>query len=252
MIEAAEKNGATPRTVQRLDDLLAEEQQGPTAEELEACRQSVEVLKRLQPGVMQQLTAMLGRSPDPPHGGNEQLDLDIEIARKMLVRGDAESEEELATSLLQKGTPDSRAEAVTLLEDAARSSPSAKTALARCLLEGCATAEPDRGRAHQLLVEAAGAGDYLALTTLAGPADPSFDRYADLPAPERYGWGQFLNQLRAEGCFGAADYANWATSAAQRPDLRSMSPADAVTAQARAAELLAKPLGETRALLGCD
>lgn len=252
MIALAQKNGATPQTVQRLDDLLAEEEQGPTSEELEACRQSVEMWRKLRPGMIQQLATILGAPPQAPRGEKEQLDFDIAVARKTLVRGDAESEESLAGFLLEKGTPDSQAEALTLLEDAADSSPSAKSALARCLLEGCPTPAPDRGRAHQLLVDAATAGDYLALMTLAGPADPNFDRYPDLPAPERYAWGLFLDRLREEGCFGAADYATWATAPSQRPDLRAMSPADAATAQARAAELLVKPLDKTRAQLGCD
>jgi hypothetical protein len=252
MIALAQKNGATAQTVQRLDDLLSEEERGPSAEELEACRQSVEMLRTLRPGMMQQLAAILGRSPQAPRDENEQLDFDIEVTRKTLVRGDAEGEENLAEFLLQKGTPDSQAEALTLLEEAADSSPSAKTALARCLLEGCPTPAPDPGRARQLLVDAATAGDYLALTTLAGPGDPNFDRYPDLPAPERYAWGQFLDRLREEGCFGATDYSTWATAPSRRPDLRAMSPADAATAQARAGQLLAKPLDKTRTQLGCD
>jgi hypothetical protein len=252
MVASAQKNGATAQTVQRLDDLLSEEERGPSSEELEACRQSVEMLRKLRPGMMQQLATMLGGSPQAPRGEKEELDLDIEVARKTLVRGDAEGEENLAGFLLQKGTPDSQAEALTLLEEAADSSPSAKTALARCLLEGCPTPTPDRGRARKLLVDAATAGDYLALTTLAGPADPNFDRYPDLPAAERYAWGQFLDRLREEGCFGAADYATWATAPSRRPDLRALSPADAATAQAQTAELLAKSLGDTRTQLGCD
>ena len=61
MLALAQKNAATPQTMQRLDALLAEEEQGPTAEELEACRQSAEVLKKLQPGMIQQLVGVLGR-----------------------------------------------------------------------------------------------------------------------------------------------------------------------------------------------
>ncbi|HEY1874370.1 MAG TPA: hypothetical protein VGG67_08210, partial [Steroidobacteraceae bacterium] len=186
MIALAQKNGATPQTVQRLDDLLSEEERGPTAEELEACRQSVEVLRKLQPGMIQQLTGVLGRSVQTLRGENE-LDVEIEYARKTLVRGDAEAEESLASFLLEKGTSESQAEALTLLEEAADSSPSAKTALARCMLEGCPTPAPDRSGARQLLVDAATAGDLLALTTLAGPADPDFhDSYPDLSASERY------------------------------------------------------------------
>jgi hypothetical protein len=252
MLALAQKNGATPQTVQRLDALLAEEEQGPTAEELEACRQSAEMLKKLQPGAIQQLVGVLGRSVQTLRGENE-LDVDIEYTRKTLMRGDADAEEILATLLLQKGTPDSQAEAMTLLEEAADSSPSAKTALARCMLEGCPAPTPDRGVARQLLVDAATAGDLLALHTLAGPAEPDgYDSYPDLPAPERYAWGRFLARLHEEGCFGAGDYSAWATTRSQRPNLTAMSPADAVTAQAQATELLGKPLEKTRALLGCE
>lgn len=252
MLALAQKNGATPQTVQRLDALLAEEEQGPTAEELEACRQGAEMLGRLGPGMIQQLVGVLGRSVQVLRGEDE-LDIRIEYDRKMLVRGDAEAEESLATDLLQKGTPDSQAEALTLLGEAADSSPSAKTALARCMLEGCPTPAADRGAARQLLVAAATSGDLLALMTLAGPVDPEFhDPYPDLPAPERYAWGRLLERLHEEGCFGASDYSGWATRPPQRPNLTAMSPADAVTAQARAIELLGKPLDQTRALLGCD
>jgi hypothetical protein len=132
MLALAQKNGATPQTVQRLDALLAEEEQGPTAEELEACRQGAEMLGRLGPGMIQQLVGVLGRSVQVLRGEDE-LDIRIEYDRKMLVRGDAEAEESLATDLLQKGPPDSQAEALTLLGEAADSSPSAKTALARCM-----------------------------------------------------------------------------------------------------------------------
>lgn len=252
MIALAQKNGATPQTVQRLDDLLAEEQQGPTAEELEACRESAEVLRKLQPGMIQQVTGVLGRSVQALRD-EDKLDAEIEYTRKMLMRGDADAEENLAMLLLQKGTADSQAEALTLLEEAADSSPSAKTALARCQLEGCPTPAPDRGGARQLLVDAATAGDLLALMTLAGPADPDgHDSYPDLPAPERYAWRRFLQRLHEEGCFGTSDYATWATIPGQQPDPRAMSPVDAASAQARAAELLGKRLDGTRALLGCD
>jgi len=150
---------------------------------------------------------------------------------------------------LQKGTPDSQAEAVTLLRDAADSSPSAKAALARCMLQGCPTPAPDSSGAHQLLVDAATSGDLFALMTL---ASPEHDVYPDLPAPERYAWGEFLQRLHEEGCFGVTDYATWATVPSRRPDLTALSPADAALAQARAAELLGKPLDQTRTRLGCD
>jgi|GEM_PF-1389609 len=252
MLAIAEKNGATPQTMQRLDDLLSEEQQGPTAEELEACKRSNEVLGKLQPGMLQQFVGVLGRSMQVLRGEDE-LDIRIEYARKTLMRGDAEAEESLAWDLLQKGTPESQAEALTLLGEAADSSPSAKTALARCMLEGCPTPAADRGAAHQLLVDAASSGDFFALMTLAGPANPeAHDAYPDLPAPERYVWGRFLQRLQEEGCFGTAIYVTWATQAAQPPNLTAMSPADAATAQTRATELLGKPLDRTRALLGCE
>lgn len=252
MLALAQKNGATPQTLHRLDDLLAEEQQGPTPEELEACRQSNEVLKKLQPGMIEQLVGVLGRSMQVL-SGEDELDRDIEYSRKTLMPGDAEAEENLATLLLQKGTPDSQAEALAFLEAAAASSPSAKTALARCMLQGCPTPAPDKGAAHQLLVDAASAGDLFALMTLAGPANPEGnDPYPDLSPPERYAWGQFLQRLHEEGCFGVGDYSGWALSRAKPPDLAALSPADAATAQARAAELLGSTLDKTRGLLGCD
>jgi len=251
MLALAQKNGATSQTLRRLDDLLAEEQQGPTAEELEACRRSGEVLKKLQPGIVEQFVGVLGRSVQTLRGEDE-LDVEIEYARKTLLRGDAEAEESLATLLLQKATPDSQAEALTLLGEAANSSPSAKTALARCMLQGCPTPAPDRSGAHQLLVEAATSGDLLALTTLASPTSPEYDPYPDLPAPERYAWGRFLQRLHEEGCFGVSDYAAWAIVPSRQPDLTAMSPADAATAQSGAAELLGKSLDKTRGLLGCE
>jgi len=251
VLALAQKNGAAQQTMQRLDDLLSEEEQGPTAEELEACRQSNEVFRQLQPGMLQQFVGVLGRSVQALRGEDE-LDVEIEYARKTLLRGDAEAEEALATLLLQKGTPDSQAEAVTLLRDAADSSPSAKTALARCMLQGCPTPAPDRSGAHQLLVDAATSGDLFALMTLAGPASSGYDVYPDLPAPERYAWGEFLQRLHEEGCFGVSDYATWAMAPSRQPDLTALSPADAALAQARAAELLGKPLDQTRARLGCD
>jgi hypothetical protein len=198
MLALAQKNGATRQTTQRLDDLLSEEQQGPTVEELEACRQSNEVFRKLQPGMLQQFVAVLGRSVQALRGEDE-LEVEIEYARKTLLRGDAEAEEALATLLLQKRTPDSQAEAVTLLRDAADSSPSAKPALARCMLQ---TPAPDRSGAHQLLVDAATSGDLFALMTLAEPASPEYDLYPDLPAPERYAWGEFLQRLHSRGAYG--------------------------------------------------
>jgi len=73
-----------------------------------------------------------------------------------------------------------------------------------------------------------------------------------LPAPERYAWGLFLERLQAEGCFGSTNYSTWALTRNEQPELRAMSPTDAATAQARAGELLGKPLEQTRALLGCE
>jgi hypothetical protein len=41
MVALAQKSGASSETLQRLDDLLAEEEHGPAADELEGCRQTV-------------------------------------------------------------------------------------------------------------------------------------------------------------------------------------------------------------------
>jgi hypothetical protein len=254
LVSLARRNGAVSETVQRLDALLAEEQSGPTPDELEACRQSVSELKKLRPGLLRQFTNTLGRSENTLRGENE-LDVEIEYERKMLVHGDVQGAENLATELLQKDTPATQAEAVTLLREAARTSPSAKTQLALCLLKGCPTPAPDPTEARQLLTDAALAGDYFALRTLAGSANPGdFDLDPNFPASERYAWGQFFQRLNQEGCLGSASYSTWATSGESlgRQNLLAMSPAESAAAQARAAALLAAQLNKTRALLGCD
>jgi hypothetical protein len=240
--------------VQRLDALLAEEQAGPTPDELEACRQSVSELNKLRPGLLHQLTNALGGSVEMLRGERE-LDVDIEYDRQMLVRGDAEGEEKLATDLLLKNTPASQAEAATLLREAARTLPSAKTRLAACLLTGCPTPAPDPTEARELLTAAAASGDYKALWTLTGPAfNGAPDPDPSMPTPERYAWGEFLQRLHQEGCFGSTVYSTWATSGESLPrqNLLAMSPVDSGAAQARAAALIATQLDKTRQLLGCD
>jgi hypothetical protein len=255
LVSLARTRGAAPETLRRLDDLLAEEQVGPALDELEACRQSLTELKKLRSGFLRQFTGTLDRSEKTLRGENE-LDVEIEYARKMLVHGDANGEEDLAIDLLQKGTPESQAEAVALLREAASTLPSAKGRLAECMLRGCPTPASDPTEARQLLRDAAAAGDLSALMTLAGPADPSHaDSDPNLPAPERYAWGQFLQRLNQEGCFGAAQYSTWATSGeapGRQSSLLAMSPADASAAQARAAVLIGAQLDRTKQLLGCS
>jgi TPR repeat protein len=244
LVSLARARGAAPETLRRLDDLLAEEQAGPAPDELEACRQSLAELKKLRSGFQQTLR------------GENGLDVDIEFERRMLVHGDADGGDELAMLLLQKGTPESQAEAMALLREAASTLPSAKSRLAECLLRGCPTPASDPTEARQLLRDAAAAGDLSALMTLAGPMEPThYDSDPSLPAPERYAWGQFLQRLSREGCFGAAQYSTWATSGKaqeRQSSLLAMSPADASAAQARAAALIGAQLDRTRQLLGCS
>jgi TPR repeat protein len=255
LVSLARARGAAPQTLRRLDDLLAEEQAGPTPDELEACRQSLGELKKLHSGVLRQFTDTLGRSEQTLRGENE-LDVGIEYERRMLVHGDADGEDDLAMLLLQKATPESQREAMALLREAASTLPSAKSRLAECLLRGCPTPASDPTEARQLLRDAAAAGDLSALMTLAGPMEPThYDSDPSLPAPERYAWGQFLQRLSREGCFGAAQYSTWATSGEaqeRQSSLLAMSPADASAAQARAAALIGAQLDRTRQLLGCD
>jgi len=224
LVSLARTRGAAPETLRRLDDVLAEEQAGPTPDELEACRESLSELKKFE--------------------------------RKTLVHGDADGEEDLAIDLLKKGTPDSQAEAMALLRAAAATLPSARSRLADCLLRGCPTPASDPTEARQLLRDAAAAGDLSALLTLAGSTDPSHaDSDPSLPPPERYAWAQFLQRLNAAGCFGAAQYSTWATSGeapGRQSSLLAMSPADASAAQSRAAALIAAQLDRTRQLLGCE
>jgi TPR repeat protein len=244
LVSLARTRGAAPETLRRLDDLLAEEQAGPAPDELEACRQSLAELKKLRAGLQQTLR------------GENELDVEIEYARKMLVHGDADGEDDLAMRLLQKGTPESQAEAMALLREAAGTLPSAKSRLAECLLRGCPTPASDPNEARQLLRDAAAAGDLSALMTLAGPTDATHaDSDPSLPTAERYAWGQFLQRLSREGCFGAAQYSTWATSGEapeRQSSLLAMSPADASAAQARAAALIGGQLDRTKQLLGCN
>ncbi|TLY66193.1 MAG: hypothetical protein E6K47_13790 [Gammaproteobacteria bacterium] len=255
LVSLARTRGAAPETLRRLDDVLAEEQAGPTPDELEACRESLSELKKLHSGFPRQVSDTLGR-PEQTLRGENELDVEIEFERKTLVHGDADGEEDLAIDLLKKGTPDSQAEAMALLRAAAATLPSARSRLADCLLRGCPTPASDLTEARQLLRDAAAAGDLSALLTLAGPTDPSHaDSDPSLPPPERYAWAQFLQRLNAAGCFGAAQYSTWATSGeapGRQSSLLAMSPADASAAQTRAAALIAAQLDRTRQLLGCE
>src|SRR5205814_10557293 len=77
----AEQNGATPQTLRRLDALLTEEEPGPSGEELEACKQAVDVLAKVEPGLPHQPASALGRAA-PPRRGDNELEVTIEYARK--------------------------------------------------------------------------------------------------------------------------------------------------------------------------
>jgi TPR repeat protein len=251
-MERARKNGATDDTLQRLSGVLSEEQAGPTADELEACRQSASEFKKLWPAVVEQFVSGLGRSIKTLMGENE-ADVQIEYDRKSLVAGDADGHLKLAHELLEKGTPNSQAEAFALLREAASASPSAKTELANCLLKGCPTPAPDTTEATQLLTDAALNGDALAIQMLSGNVGPKFfDAESILPPSERYAWSKFLQRLNEEGCFGTADYLAWVNFPNPQPGLLEMSPYESTAAEARAAELLATPLNRTRDLLGCN
>jgi hypothetical protein len=88
MVALAQKNGASSETVQRLDDLLAEEEHGPTADELEGCRQIATETMKLEPAVARQFTDTLGREVTMGRGPAAR-EVQIEYDRKMLIRGDA-------------------------------------------------------------------------------------------------------------------------------------------------------------------
>jgi hypothetical protein len=209
-------------------------------------------LKKLLPTVLEQFTSSLGRSFETLRGENE-ADVQIEHDRKMLVAGDADGELRLADELLQKGTAASQAEALALLRQAATSLPGAKTELAKCLLNGCPTPAPDAVEARQLLTDAALGGDPVALTMLSGATDPTFfDPASVLPASEQYAWSQFQQRLNEEGCFGTSQYVGWVMFPRPTPSLLAMSPTDATAAEARAADLVASHLDQTREQLGCN
>jgi hypothetical protein len=250
MMKRARDNGATSQTLQRVSEVLAEEQAGLTVDELEACRQSALELKKLWPTMLEQFVSSLGRSLETLRGENE-ADVQIEHDRKMLVAGDADGELRLADELLQKGTTESQVEALALLRQAASTLPGAKLELAKCLLNGCPTPAPDPVEARQLLTDAALGGDLIALTMLSGATDPKFfDSASILPASEQYAWSQFQQHLNEEGCFGTSQYLEWASFPRPTPSLMAMSPADSTAAEARAAELVATHLDQTREQLG--
>lgn len=252
MLRRAEEQGETGETVRRLREVLAAEQAGPGLDDLEACRRSAAAFQRLRPAMLEEVASTLGR-PIKALRGENAADVEIEYERKMLVPGDADGEYQLALALLQKRTAGSEAEAAALLRQAAQTLPGAKSELAKCLLKGCPTPAADPAEAHQLLADAALAGDPAALGMLSGATDPkSFDPSSILSAAEQYAWSQFRRRLNEEGCFGTSDFIGWAALPQEMPNLLAMSPLDSAAAQARAAALLASSLGPTRALLGCD
>jgi hypothetical protein len=248
----ARENGAAGQALQRLGEVLAEQQAGPTLDDLEACRQSGAAFRRLAPAVMAEFASTLGRSVETLRGESE-ADVQIEFDRKMLVPGDADGELRLAFELQQKGTAASQAEAEALFRRAANARPAAKSELAKCLLNGCPTPASDPSEAHQLLTDAALAGDYVALIMLSGATDPKYlDLSSVVPAPEQYAWSQFRQRLNEEGCFGTDEYIGWVGLPHAAPNLMAMSPGDATAAQARAEDLVAENLNHARAVLGCD
>jgi hypothetical protein len=252
MTDRARQIGANAQTQRRLEAVLNEQQEGPTQEDLEACRQGADEFQRLTPGLIAQFVGILGRSLQTLLGESE-ADVQIEYDRKTLVSGDAEGRLKLAHELLEKATPASQAEALDLLRQAAATLPSAKTALAECMLKGCPTPSADPEETRTLLTDAASSGDKLALLILAGSTDPkNYDEYPSLPQTERYAWDQYLRKLNEDGCFGTSDYVSWATVADTRPRLSDMTSADASAAQTRTAALFASQLDATEKLLQCN
>jgi hypothetical protein len=252
MTDHARQIGANAQTQRRLEAVLNEEHEGPTEEDQEACRQSAVEFQKLTPGLIAQFVGILGRSLQTLLGESE-ADVQIEYDRKTLVAGDAEGQLKLANGLLKQATPASQAEALDLLRQAAATLPSAKTALATCMLEGCPTPAVNPEEARTLLTDAASSGDKFALLILAGPINPeNYDWYPSLAQPERYAWAQYLRKLNEDGCFGESDYVSWATVADTRPRLADMTSADASAAQTRTAALFASQLDATEKLLQCN
>jgi hypothetical protein len=252
MMKRAMANGATSQMLQRLSEILAEQQAGPTLDELEACRQAGAAFKRLGPAATEKFARILGRSIETLRGESE-LDVQIEYDRKTLVPGDADGQLKLAFELQQRGTADSQAEAEALFRQAAGARPAARSELAKCLLNGCPTPASDPSEARELLADAALAGDYQALIMLSGATDPKYlDLTSIVPATEQYAWSQFRERLNEEGCFGTDEYIGWVAFPHAAPNLMAMSPRDASAAQARAAALVAEHLNHARAALRCD
>jgi hypothetical protein len=78
MLEIATRNGAAPETLQRLDALLTQEQAGPSADELAACRQAKsELTQQLLPRLRAEAANIFGRALETLRGSDER-DLEIE------------------------------------------------------------------------------------------------------------------------------------------------------------------------------
>jgi hypothetical protein len=248
----AREHGATSVALERLSAVLAEEQAGPSDDDLEACRQSALEFKQLVPATPQLTASGLGLVL-LPQGTTDNTDAQIDFDRRTLSAGDPEGQLKLAFHLLQKGTPDNQAEALGLLRQAADALPAAKTELAQCLLTGCPAPAADATEGRQLLMDAARAGDWGALAMLSGMTDPQvFDAASILPLPDQYAWSQLYQRLSEAGCFGTAMYVMWVDSPRRGPNPMAMSPADSANAEAAAASLLATRLDTTRAQLGCN
>ena len=251
-MERAEKNGMTGDALDRLREVLSEEQAGPTIEELQACHQSAAEFNRLSPTMLEQFVSTVGQSIEKLRG-RSGADVQIVYDRQSLVAGDADGQLNLALELLARGSHDNQDEALGLLREAAKFSPSAKTQSAICFLNGCPIPAPDPREAVQLLTDAALSGDALALRMMSGDVGPAFfDAETIVPASERYAWSTFRQRLNEEGCFGPADYLSWVNFPTPPPSLLAMSPYESSAAKARAAALLAAQLDRTRVILECN
>jgi TPR repeat protein len=252
LLRRAQDVGASAETRSRLAALLAADQAGPGADATEACRRSAAAFARLQPSILRAFVGTLGRSYQALRG-EDSSDVEIEFERKRLVPGDAAARLKLASALQQRGRPADQPEVESLLREAAATLPAAQTELAKCLLAGCPNPAPDPAEAHELLIDAARAGDQLALVILSGAS--SLTRLVDEgleSRPEVYAWSRVRKALEDEGCFGAAAYVAWVPFPQSQPDTMALSPADAALAEARTAELLASAVPAARARLGCD
>jgi hypothetical protein len=244
----AREQGASPRTLERMGQIMALELRRLAPEYAVHCRRAEREIHALLPSFMQQLSDILGRSWTGLLREDEQ-EVGIELARKTAVPGRPTDELALAHALLEKQTDAATEEAIAILQRLSGTQPEAKVELAQCRLRNC-DGRGDDALGVQLLTEAALDGNFRALSSLSYEPKIAESTESSPAAGERFAWRQLRNRLAELGCLGTQEYMNWATRPANDNTLLLMSPSEDAVARARTRELMTE-LPRVRRAFGC-